>query len=136
MIYLDANIFIYSVLNTNKEGQHCRNILTKIAKKDLVGYTSFLTWDEFIYILKKHVGREAAAVGGEKFLNFPNLIFLKADRLTIEQAQQLIAKYNINSRDAIHTATALINNINQIVSDDQDFDKIKEIKRITLEKFK
>ncbi len=38
--------------------------------------------------------------------------------------------YNIRPRDAIHAACALENNTNIICSFDDDFDKIKEIKRI------
>ena len=38
--------------------------------------------------------------------------------------------YEINPRDAIHLATALIFESSEIISSDTDFDNIKEIKRI------
>lgn len=136
MIYLDANIFIYAVINTDKEGEYCRKILTKLVKNELDGHTSFITWDEFVHIIKKHKGREIAILEGNKFLEFPNLRFLKVNEDVIIKAQSLISKYSINPRDAIHAATALVNNINEIISNDKDFDTIKEIKRISLERFK
>ena len=43
--------------------------------------------------------------------------------------EEIIEKYNLKPRDAIHVASALTNNIKEIVSDDPDFDKVKEIKR-------
>ena len=46
------------------------------------------------------------------------------------KAQKLIKFYNIKPRDALHAATALLQGSNEIISDDIDFDKIKEIKRL------
>ncbi len=71
---------------------------------------------------------------GKRFLGLPGLNFIKLDRKIIDKAQDLITNYSINPRDAIHAATAIINNISEIISDDSDFDVIKEIKRIPLEK--
>ena len=135
MIYLDANIFIYAITNTEFKGECSRQILTKIAKKEVPGCTSLLTWDEFIHILKKWIGREAANIAGNKFLNFPNLTFLRVEENVIIHAQNLMTKYNLNPRDAIHIASALVNNVTEILTDDLDFDNIKEIKRLKIEKF-
>ena len=137
MIYLDANIFIYPFVQENEAKVELHKALfIKIAKKEIIATTSILTWDEFTYALKKHLGRETAIIKGKKFLSFPNLIFLKIDENVAILAQDLFIKYNLNPRDAIHAATALTNNINEIISDDSDFDQIKEIKRIKLGNFK
>ena len=61
-------------------------------------------------------------------------MFIGANKSILFKAQQLIEEYNLKPRDAIHAATALVNGINEIISDDSDFDKIKEIRRIPLEK--
>ncbi len=129
MIYLDANIIIYSVINNDKMGDKSREIMTKISRGEIDGFTSVLTWDEVVYILGKIIGTEKSIGEGNKFLNFPNLIFLDADKKIIENAQEIMERYKIKPRDAIHIATALANNISEIISDDRDFDKIKEIKR-------
>ena len=38
-------------------------------------------------------------------------------------------KYNLSPRDSIHVASALNKKAPIIVSDDEDFDQIKEVKR-------
>ena len=132
-IYIDTNVFIESILRDNKE---CQTILEKIINKEVQGITSILTWDELVFILRKFIGKEIAISEGEKFLRFPNLIFVDAKKEIIQNAQKLIGKYNLQPRDAIHIATAIHAGINEIVSEDSDFDVIKEIKRISPGNFK
>ncbi len=47
------------------------------------------------------------------------------------KAQKLVEKYKIKPRDAIHSATSLSLNINEIISEDSDFDKVEELKRLS-----
>jgi len=138
MIYLDANIFLSAIVNppADEQSKICNKILMKIVSKELLATTSFLTWDEVVFIIKKTLGKNIASVEGKKFLCFPNLTFLNINQEVILLAQDLLTKYDLNPRDAIHAASALFNNIDEIISDDSDFDQIKEIKRIKPEKFK
>ncbi len=136
MIYLDANIFLCATLNEGVLGQKSRVLMSKIVKKEQIGYTSYLTWDEFVHTLKKLFGREAAVDQGEKFLNFLNLQFIPADETVLSKAQQLIKKYTLDPRDAIHIATALVHKIPTIISNDSDFTKVQEIKVTSLENYK
>ncbi len=130
MKYIDANVFIWPVLYNDSKAEYYKKIAKKIAKKEIIAYTSYLTWDEVVHIIKKHLGREIAVKKGKKLLRFPNLIFIETNDEIINKAQDLITNYNLGPRDAIHIASALTNKINEIISDDSDFDKIKEIKRI------
>lgn len=133
--YLDTNVFLYPILYEDEKADICKEILKKVVNKELTAYTSVLCWDEFVYTIRKEKGKEIAEQGGEKFLQFPNLVFLDANKIILFKAQEIIKNYNLKPRDAIHLATALINGINEIISDDPDFDKIKEINRIKLEEF-
>ena len=133
MIYLDANIFIYAAINNNKEGKICRDILSKVAFKKTIANTSLLTWDELFYAIRREKGRDKAIEEGKAFLKFPNLVFIKTDSGVIDKAQELIENYNIKPRDAIHVATMKLQNIKNIISEDKDFDRIIDIKRIDIE---
>lgn len=135
MTYLDANVFVYAVGNDDRKSKICIEIIKKLLRKEIKGETSLLTWDEFIHSVRKQYGGGVAVEEGKKFLKFPNLIFLEVDKNVISKAQELIEKYNLKPRDAIHAASALINGINEIISDDSDFDNIKELRRIKLEEF-
>lgn len=130
MIYLDANIFIYSLGNVDKKTKACIQILDGIIKGKMEACTSLLTWDEFFYAIRKQMDKEKAIEESKRFLEFPNLILLRVTEETIEKAHLLAAQYNLRPRDAIHAASAITNNIKEIISDDPDFDRIKELKRI------
>ncbi len=135
MTYLDTNVFIYDVGNDDQKSKICIEIRKKVLKKEIKGETSLLTWDEFIHGVRKQYGGSVAIEEGKKFLKFPNLLFLEVDKNIISKAQELMEQYNLRPRDAIHAASALINGINEIISDDSDFDKVKELKRIKLEDY-
>lgn len=136
MRYVDSNVFIYPVIadwRTDRKAALAKKVLLQIADGKLKAVTSSLTWDELVWSLRKFLGRSLAVAEGRKFLEFPNLKFLDIRESTISKAQDLIDEYNIKPRDSIHAACALENGVKEIISDDPDFDKIKEIKRIKLE---
>ena len=64
----------------------------------------------------------------KKTTRLPNLEFIGVDEGIITQAQSLMDKYNLSPRDSIHVASALSRKATIIISDDEDFDQIKEIK--------
>lgn len=135
MKYVDSNVFIYPVVadaTTEAKSASSKKILLQIAKGTLDAATCYLTWDETVWVLKKFLGRNLAVTEGKRFLEFPNLKFLKVDGPIISRAQELITKYEIKPRDAIHAACALENGIKEIISSDPDFDDIKELKRMAL----
>lgn len=88
-----------------------------------------------MWIVRKKLGISIASSEGSKFLKFPNLKFIRVDETVVLLAQNLMEQYKIKPRDAIHAATAVSNEIKHFVSDDPDFDAIKEIKRVPIEKF-
>ena len=63
----------------------------------------------------------------------PASFFLEVDKNVLSMAQTLVDRYDrLNPRDSIHIASALSKKIKQIISDDKDFDIVKEIKRTPL----
>ncbi len=136
MIYVDANVFISSFLSENKNAELCKSILTRIANNDIAAFTSVLTWDEITWVAKRRLGIQDSVEEGKKFLEFPYLKMLDANEIVIKMAQDFMERYNLKPRDSIHAATMVSNGITEIVSDDPDFDAIKEIKRVPIEKFR
>ena len=131
-VYIDTNIFLNPILydiNKNQEAQKSKNFLEEIITNKKIGYTSVLTWDEFVWIIRKTLGIQIAIEKGKKLLIFPNLRIVKLSLSTINRAQDIISNYHVHSRDAIHAASALENKINKIISFDNDFDIINEMER-------
>jgi len=135
MIYLDANVFLNAILNREKEGEKARDLIQKIEKGDMTACTSALSFDEVFWSVKKHRDFEKALKATKAFLEIPNLIFLDVNDEIIWLAYNLAEKYRIDPRDAIHLACALNHGVFTLVSEDKDFDKVKEIKRKSLLEF-
>ncbi|MEM3550579.1 MAG: type II toxin-antitoxin system VapC family toxin [Candidatus Bathyarchaeia archaeon] len=135
MSYLDSNVFIYPVIyqiETQQKAKKAKDLLLKIESGELSAYTSTLTWDEVVWVVSKVLGRDDGINQGRKLLGFPNLKFITVDESILTQAQALIDKYKLSPRDSIHIASALERKIKTIISDDEDFDQVKEMKRTPL----
>jgi predicted nucleic acid-binding protein len=135
MPYIDANIFIFPILYSEEQEpkvKYAKRVLMDIEKGELLAYTSTLTWDEVVWIVKKVMGRDEAINQGQKLLGFTNLNWIIVDENILSQAQALMVKYNLHPRDSIHIASAINKKIKEIISDDMDIDQVKEIKRIPL----
>jgi predicted nucleic acid-binding protein len=132
MIYLDTNIFIYPHTGDDAKSDVCISILQKATSQEIKAGTSILTWDEFQHVLKKEYPEKEkykAIEQSKDLLTNSGIVWFEATKEIIEKAQELTEKYNIKPRDAIHAATAILNGCTEVISDDSDFDKIKEIKR-------
>ena len=133
MLYIDSNVFLYPIIYDSKviiEAKKSKDFLFKIAQGDAEACTATITWDEIAWVIRKLFGFELSAEASKKLLAFPNLKLLGIRKSTVFKAQELMEKYKMKPRDAIHAATALENKITEIVSFDKDFDEVKEIKRI------
>jgi len=129
MIYLDANVFLNAILNQEAEGEKARDLLRKLQKAEIVAATSALSFDEVFWIVKKHRGFISALKAAKTLLEIPNLTFLELNDQTLWSAYNLAEKYKLDPRDAIHIACALDHAIFTIISEDEHFDKVREIKR-------
>lgn len=135
MPYLDSNVFIYPVIydeETEPRVKKAKEILLKIETGKLSAFTSTLSWDEVVWVVSKVMGRSEGILQGKKLLGFPNLQFVAADENVLAQAQNLMGKYKLSPRDSIHVASALEKRTKSVISDDADFDQVKEIKRTPL----
>lgn len=134
MAYIDTNVFVYAVLENpaNPEGVYARAMLEKIVTKKIPASTSILTWDEVIWACRKELPFAEALSKGNAILTFPNLKISDATTAVIKIAAELSGRYSLKPRDAIRAATAILNGEREIISDDSDFDKVKELRRISL----
>ncbi len=64
-------------------------------------------------------------------LQFPKLKFIEVDGSALLKAQRLLERYDLKQRDAINASAALSKNLTMI-SDDTDFDIVKELKRTNI----
>jgi uncharacterized protein len=135
MPYIDSSVSIYPAIyrtESQKKAKKAKEKLLKIEKREISAHTSTLTWDEVVWVVGKLLGRDDGINQGKKLLGFPNLEFINVDEGILTLAQNLLNKYKLSPRDSIHAASAVSRKIKAVISDDKDFDQVKEITRAPL----
>ncbi len=125
-------MFLSAILKRGQRKNDVRDYLKRIQDGELQGATSALTYDEIFWVTKKHRSFEGALIASKAFLGMSNLTILPVDADVLWQAHKLSTKYKLHPRDAIHAACALLNNISTIISEDEDFDRVKGLERRSL----
>lgn len=133
--YLDTTVFTCACLNTDKTGEAAKKLLTLIIKGKIKCFTSALTFDELFWVLTKKTDHKTAVDYTKNFLNIPRLRFVPAGLKVVWKAHDVLSENKLGPRDAIHTASALLKGAKTIVSEDSDFDKIADLKRVSLTEF-
>lgn len=95
----------------------------------MTAYTSTLTWDEVVWVVRQTLGKPDSIRAGEKLLAFPNLRYVSASEDVIRSAQGLMAEYDLAPGDAIHVAAALSRHVDTLVSEDPDLDVVRKVTR-------
>lgn len=135
-IYIDSNVFIFPIIYEDiPKAEKAKEILRDIEKRRITAYTSILTWDEVVWVVFKVLGKADSIEISKKLLKFPNLRFINVNDNIIIKAQYLREKYQLNPRDAVHCSSSITKRIKKIISDNKDFDVVKEIERIPIERF-
>ena len=131
MIYIDANFFVFANLIVDDKGDRARNILKQIinGKKAI---TSSLALDEVMWVLVKNNKLTELRKIIEEIYSIKNLEVKEVSATTPLIALTFIEKYNLKPRDAFHLAIMENFNVKEILSDDSDFDKVRNIKRIKI----
>jgi len=127
-VFIDSNIFFYSIIRDQKYGEASVDIITDIYDKKLVAATTSLVLLEVANALRKYkvpqIWRRIRAI-----LSLPVKI-IEMDISTIKKAIKLAERYRMSPYDAAHIIACMDKGINTIISADKEFDKIKEIKRV------
>lgn len=134
-VYLDSNVFILAALSSNKKAEKAKEFIKNTILGELTAVTSSLTIDEVVWkIWKEAKDRELGIEEGLRILQFDNLRIIEIDGNIMKASLKFMTQYkSLKPRDAIHLAAALRAHASAIVSDDSDFDNIKEIKRKSLD---
>lgn len=151
-VYIDANIFHLYLRGPESIKKQCKSFIERIKRGEIVGYTSVLVLDEFIYrmllklievdykenpieVLRREkfdiVKKYSGLIGGflKKILNITNLKIFPVALEDIIHAFTILSEVGLLPRDAIHLAIMYKNDIKALASMDSDFDVVKGITR-------
>jgi len=128
MIYMDANFFVLYNFDQTAKGENARKIQQQIID-GMKSATSSLALDEVMWVIMKTKRTEALRNTIQDIYAMPNLIITEVPGHVPLLALDLIENHNLKPRDAFHAAIMHNLGINEIVSDDPDFDRVDWIKR-------
>ncbi|MFW6196043.1 MAG: type II toxin-antitoxin system VapC family toxin [Thermoplasmatota archaeon] len=131
-MYIDSNVFIYSVIDNRTLGDNCREIIDRIERGKLSGASSYLVLDEVLWILQNEVGKEGSLEANRMFLSLP-LKWLNVDRKTMFTSLKFYESTDLDPRDSIHLGSMREAGLTSILSEDGDFDDIEWIERMDAE---
>jgi len=135
MKYLDTNVIIYAIERHPKYGEKCKNILKAVESAELEVCASTLILVEVINVLCK-LNRILKEMGKEKLnmkknidaiLSLP-IKWIELDFAIIRRASEY--EFKVSGIDYVHVASMELNLVNEIISADEELDKIDFTKRI------
>jgi len=133
--YLDTNVIIYAIESHPKYGEKCKNVLKAIESAELEVCASTLVLVEVINVLCK-LNRILEEAGKEKLnirknidavLSLP-IKWIELDFAIIRRASEY--KFKVSGIDYVHVASMELNLVDEVISADEELDKIGFIKRI------
>lgn len=129
MKLVDTNIIIYSLGKEHPLKEPCRKLIAKVASGDIIANIDVEVLQEILYIFTYRNQRSKGIDACYYLLElFPNPFTISKNE--INSAIFLMDEYpSLVSRDAIHAAVVINNKLRGIISEDSDFDMIKNIKR-------
>ena len=131
--FIDTNLFLRYFTNDDEvKARRVLELLQRVERGEERLITSPLVIFEIIFTLEKFYRVSRNEI---RELMLP-ILALKGMEVSFkgiyEQALELYVKHSISFTDAFNAAFMLTKDIKEIYSYDEDFDKIKEIKRIVL----
>ena len=131
MKYLDANVFVIAAAQRDERGQQARAILHQIVRGESA-VTSALAFDEMMWTLSKQGQKDIIRPILENLYRIGHLEIRDVPGNIPLLALNLMEECRLKPRDAFHAAMMREWNINEIVSDDADFDRVPGIKRVKI----
>jgi uncharacterized protein len=131
-MYIDANVFIFSRLNTDEKGENSRKILSTV-QSGRRAITSPLVLDEVIWVLRRNKYKGSIKDFLSELYAIENLEVVGVSSVIPIHAVQIMEEFQLRPRDAFHIAIMRETGTNEIVTDDADFDRVKGIKRIKID---
>ena len=129
--FLDSTTLIHAIDKNAEYHDQCLKVITRAAKGQINTATSLETLEETLFILSKLTTTTTALRATQDFLKMTKIRKLAMNQTILEQALEIIKTTPLKRpKDAINAATMLEHDIQTIISEDKDYDKVSLIQRI------
>jgi predicted nucleic acid-binding protein len=128
--FIDANIIMYAIGMPHPLKNPCRAILDEIKNGSLQVVTNTEVLQEVLYRFYSLKRNDQAEIAYNALTGMC-LEIISITRKDMDLSLSLLKEYpQITTRDAVHAATMINNEIEEIISTDSHFDLIQGIKRV------
>ena len=134
MIYIDANILVYALMDFASKGKAARELMRYIDEETVEAATCSLTMDEIMWVFIR-AGRKDSLKKAITGFYESNLRILPVSKQAPLNACTIIEECGLAPRDAIHAAVMKENHLKEMVSEDKGFDSLNRFKRYSLKDF-
>ena len=130
LFFIDTNIAIYSAGKESPYKKDCLAVMEALSSGKIKGITSVEVYQEILHRYRS-INLLSSGVKLIGYLDSLLIDVLPVRKSEIKMAIQFLEAYkNIKSRDAIHAAVMVSNDISTILSIDSHFDDIEGIERV------
>jgi uncharacterized protein len=132
MVFIDTNIFMYAAGSESPQKKPSLDYLSKViaAGSAALAFTSSEVLQEILHRYRS-IGKAAQADTLVSYIIQLGITILPVTKEDIFIAQRILSQHKkLPTRDGVHAAVVIRNNLKKIVSYDSDFDLIDEITRI------
>jgi predicted nucleic acid-binding protein len=135
MVFVDTNVLMYAAGSDHPLRDPCRAVVDGISNRSIQGVTSVEVVQEILHrylAINRYEGGIALA---EQTLDLFAPV-LPLTHALVRRVPDLARRYPaLSARDLIHLATCIHEGIEEIISTDQSFDTVREVRRIAPESF-
>lgn len=130
--FIDSNIFIYVLLKDPRYGEACLRILERVERGEEQGVTSTLTLSQVIAHLARH-GRGEAIKLFIDYVREIGMMVIETTFLDFVEAVTEMGELNLDYKiwdDLVISCQMKRSGVQEIYTNDRDFEKIKWVKPI------
>jgi len=127
-VYLDAAVAIHAVGGASRFKDPSRALMELATRGEIMAHTSVEMVQEFVHHRLRVTDRATAVAQARTLTDI--VVLHDFDRSVLDEALRLVDTTHLRGRDAVHTATALVHGIGEIISTDTGFDDVPGLTRI------
>lgn len=131
-VFLDSSFLIYMNTMTTDERRGLDELFGRLLEETL--FTDMLVVDEVLYVCRrKYELPYGVTLGFLREIVLPYTEIIPIGEEDARPFEKYLLKYDLRPSDTIHLAVMEKAGANQIVTEDEDFDRVEEVKRVWLD---
>ena len=130
-VFIDANIFLRSILQDDREkAGHCLKLLKKVDRSEVQAATSMLVLNEILWVLEGlNVGREDIAKRIKAITMSEVEVLGHANASAVLESLSYYEKLDVDFIDALNACIARESGIRDVITYDEHFKKIEFVNK-------